>query len=919
MTSKSTVLFPLLFLSFLSSSLIAQPRRITRPINDRDRASLPGHVHPKARPEFDQGRVSPSQTLSYVTLTLAQSAEQKADLERLLVEQQTPGSPNYHHWLTPEEFAQRFGTSDSDIQQITAWLQGQGLTVAAVARGRGWIAFNGTASQVEAAFGTQLHNYLLDGELHFANATEPSIPAAITDVVSAIRGLHNFRPQARAYRQAAPDYNSSHGNHYLAPNDLATIYNITPLLNAGITGSGQNLVIAGQTRVVLSNVQQFRNAFNLPPNDPQIMLVPGSADPGVLRGDVDEAHLDLEWAGAVARNARILYVYSSDVFQSLQYAIDQNLAPVVSESYGECEVEAARSDVVSLRSWAQQANAQGITWFAPSGDSGAADCNSSQDTGFSVDLPSSIPEVTAVGGTQFQEGTAQYWNSTNDISGASALSYIPEAAWNDSVSQGQPSATGGGASIYFTKPYWQSVPGVPGDNVRHVPDISLNASPGHDGYLVYSSGGQQVFGGTSVPTPIFAGIAALLNQYLSAGGVGNINPRLYALAQTAPDVFHDVAAGDNIVTVSCPTRSRGCVSSPVGYSASLGYDQVTGLGSVDVYKLISNWNNTNASGSGAGRSLSIIANLSAVAVNDAIQLIATATDASGVTPSGTVQFTAGGVNLGSVPLGGSGGTATATLNLSGSQIPAASNITATYSDATAYIALPASILPRTSNASPSIAGVTNGASFKAAFAPGELISVFGSQLASSTQVAGSVPLPVTISGVTATVNGIIAPLYYSSAGQLNLQIPYGIPGGTNASLSVNSNGQVTSQSISIAAAAPGIFTDQSGALVPNASARVGQTISLYLTGGGDVSPSVATGGAPSLQTSISALPRVTQSLGVSVGGVQAPISFSGIAPGLVGVVQVNFQIPNGVPLGPQQVIVTVGTTTSPPATLNITN
>jgi uncharacterized protein (TIGR03437 family) len=905
----------------------AQPSRITRVIDNRDRIMLRGHIHPKALPQYDQGRVMPSLRLSYVTLTLGQSDTQKADLERLLVEQQTPGSPNYHRWLTPEQFAQRFGPSDADIARITAWLQSQGLTVTSVARGRGWIAFDGSAAQVESAFGTQLHHYSVNNELHFANATEPSIPAALAGAVTAIRGLHDFHPKARAHRQSVtPDY-VQFGTHYLAPGDIATIYDINALYSAGVNGSGQNLAVAGQTRVIISNVQLFRNNFNLPANDPQVMLVPASRDPGIVMGDVDEAHLDLEWAGAIARSAHIIYVYSTDVFTSTQYIIDQNLAPVVSASYGECEVEAFASDFTSLQASARQANAQGITWFAPSGDSGAADCNDSQNPGLSSDLPASIPEVTGLGGTQFQEGSGNYWVSSNSPTGGSTLSYIPEGAWNDSAAAGLPSATGGGASIFFAKPYWQSVPGVPGDNARHVPDVSLSASPSHDGYMIFTGGSLQGgWGGTSIPTPIFAGIAALLNQYLvsngvqSTAGLGNINPTLYALSQAVPAAFHDVTTGHNIVTVPCPMRGRsGCVTNPVGYSASVGYDQITGLGSVDVYKLVTNWSNAFGATQPAGVGLAMLTSQTTVAANDAVDLIATVTDGSGATPSGIVQFTAGGVGLGSAQLTGSGGTATATLTVTGSQLPAGANITATYSDQNVYAALQVSALSHSSNSVPSIAGVTNGASFKPGFTPGSLISVFGSQLAQSTEVAGSIPLPVSVTGVTVTVNGVVAPLYYSSPGQLNLQIPYETPAGTDATLTVNNYGQTASQQIPIASAAPGIFADATLTLVPYGSASRGQTIPLFITGGGGVSPAVSTGGTPSAQTATAALPRLTQNVGVTVGGMSAPIQFSGVAPGLVGVVQINFQIPSGAPLGGQQVVVTVGNVASPPVTLNLSN
>ena len=250
-----------------------------------------------------------------------------------------------------------------------------------------------------------------------------------------------------------------------------------------------------------------------------------------------------------------------------------------------------RSESSAFVQWAQQANAQGITWFAASGDDGAADCDDSQNPGLAVDLPGSVPEVTSVGGTEFVEGTGTYWSATNNANGASALSYIPETTWNDSAEDGEPSASGGGASVLFSKPSWQTGPGVPSDNARDVPDVSLNASDDHDAYMVYTSGSLQLYGGTSVPTPSFAGLTALLNQKLGSGGVGNINPKLYSLAQSEPRHLsrrhhrQQYRHGGLSAKSSRTARPR-----PVGYYAGVGYDQATGLGSVDAYKLVMGWN-----------------------------------------------------------------------------------------------------------------------------------------------------------------------------------------------------------------------------------------------------------------------------------------------------------------------------------------
>jgi len=908
-------------------------RRIVEPVDSLQRTVLAGNIHPKALPANDQGRVAPSLPVPYITIALAPSASQQADLDKFLVEQQTPGSPNYHHWLTPEEYGQRFGVSDTDITKITQWLQSQGLNLLSVARGRNWIAASGTAAQVEAAFQTEIHSYLVDGETHFANASAPSVPAAFGSVVKGIRGLNDFRMKPRLRPSLVkpdatkPHYTTSPGEtHFLAPGDFATIYDVTPLYAAGIDGSGQKIAIAGQIEVNLSDIEQFRSMFNLPANDPQPLLVPGSINPGnsAQSGDLAESDLDLEWSGAVAPNATIIFVYSNDVMTSVQYAIDQNLAPVVSVSYGSCEPETPASEYNSFVQWAQQANAQGITWFAASGDDGAADCDDSQNPGLAVDLPGSVPGVTSAGGTEFVDDGGTYWSASNNANGGSALAYIPGMAWNDSEEDGDPSASGGGASALFAKPAWQVGTGVPNDNARDVPDISLNASDDHDPDLVYTSGSLQAYGGTSLSAPSFAGLTALLNQHLGSRGVGNINPKLYSLAQSgwASGMFHDITSGNNMVTVGCSRRAVDCSAHEVGYYAGVGYDQATGLGSVDAYKLVMGWNGgSTTTPPPSSTNLTLLANLRTVAGNDVIYLMATVTSTNGTTPSGSVSFSIAGNSLGSALLTGSASTATATLAVNGLQLPVGSGtITASYNSASsASVAVSVTASGSTSSAVPAIAGVANGASFKQSFAPGAILSLFGTELSPVTQSASSVPLPLVASGVAVLVNGIAAPLYYVAPDQLNVQIPYEITAGTSALVSVNNNGQVTTRSFQIAAAAPGIFTNSTGALVPTASAALGQEIAFYITGTGTVSPAISDGAAPSESTALADLPHPVEPTSVTIGGAAAPIDFIGIPAGLVGVMQINVTVPNGIPAGAEPVVVTVGGVASAPATITITN
>ena len=468
------------------------------------------------------------------------------------------------------------------------------------------MVFTGTAAQIESAFDTEIHAYRVNGEKHFANATEPSIPITLETVVHGILGLDDFHlnlPKAPFGEPAVgsnripsrPKGTLSDGTHVLAPDDIAKIYDITRLYQAGIDGSGERLVVIGQSDIDLADIASFRSGFGLPINVPQVILVPGSPDPGTSTGNMGEADLDIEWTGAVARNSTIIYVNALTESISKLYAIDQNLAPVLSQSYGNCEGVVAASDAATALSLAQQANAQGITVLTASGDSGAAGCdiafnNPEASGGLAVSFPASIPEITAVGGTQFNEGSGNYWSTTNSPTGASALSYIPEMAWNESL-QAAPgfsaglAASGGGFSIFYSQPSWQVGPGVVPLNARAVPDVSLSAA-GHDPYLVVSGGQPTAYEGTSVATPTFAGMIALLNQYERSNGQGNINPNLYRLAQT--NIFHDITTGSNVVP--CVIGTSDCTTGSFGYSAGIGYDPVTGLGSVDAYNLVTEWN-----------------------------------------------------------------------------------------------------------------------------------------------------------------------------------------------------------------------------------------------------------------------------------------------------------------------------------------
>jgi uncharacterized protein (TIGR03437 family) len=1230
---RSAILFFL-----LASNFVLARDRITQSIDAGQTVVLHGPNRSKVIGRGDSGAVDESFPIEYATLMLKPADS----LEKFLEAQRDPSSPLFHRWLTPEQFGNRFGLSANDLAKLTGWLESQGLKVHDVARGRHWITFSGPAGRVNRAFNTEIHRYLVDGKMHFANATDPSVPAAFQDVVSSVEGLDDFEAypaSVRAKQQPSgdqPDYNSG-SSHYLAPDDISTMFNIAPLYKSSpaVDGTGQKIAVLGRTDIDLNDVRLFRTRFGLPANDPQVVLY--GPDPGTT-SDLAEADIDVQWSGAIARNATIIYVNSRSINTSAQYAVDQNLASVITESYENCEP----STSPVLRTIAQQANAQGITWMVASGDEGATICDRGGPTpqatkGLTVSLPASMPEVTAVGGTILDDSAGQYWAGANSSNGASAMSYIPERAWNDTVERNAIFGTGGGASVYFPKPVWQTGPGVPNDGARDLPDVALPASADHDGYLIYTGGKLSVYGGTSVGTPIFAGMIALANQYLLANGMlkqsglGNINPTLYRMAQSTPDAFHDITQGDNMEP--CQQGSPTCVNGMTGYSTGKGYDLATGLGSVDTFRLVTGWNQ------GATSVTTLVATPSNPALTDTVQLTATVrAQQSPATPTGTVQFMVGDAVIGSGSLAGSSGVATATmmstgaaliagsgrigalyggdLNLSGSggttslnvtyppgqsavvasvspnpiyqggttwlysvtltekagvpttitgftigttvepltffsstTIPAngsvvasisssglvapvnrvftitgadanghtwsqqltvpflaplgpvltpgirvastpaavqqnpnasaecqwshqitvqetggyqvnltsltsgstpgidiqsvfgttrlaaygtlqgtlcfsgltvpanktitlagtseigssvSSSVTVSYAAAAvtpaAFAVAPSSLqlsptgtlnlsfsvgVPawtasapsvnslanwltispasgtgsaaihltasgaglspgvyntivsiQASNAMPqaifvpvtftvgssgatSITGLANGASFQTEFAPGMSMAVFGSDLSPDTQAAKRFPLPLNAAGVSATVNGLTAPLYFVSPNQINLQIPYEAGAGP-AVLAVNNNGQIASFPFLVKPSAPGIFASN-GNLVPTPTAIAAQTVAMFITGDGDLTPTLATGTTPVAGTALKNLPQPRLSVAVTVGGLPAPVVFVGVTNGLAGATQVNFTVPANTPTGSQPVIVTVGGAASAPVNLTVSN
>lgn len=636
----------------------AQARsRLFGAIDDNDRVTLSGNRHPRLNRAEDRGRADDAMVVRRMILTLSPDAEQQRALEAFMASRRDPTSPFYGQWLTPAEYERQFGVSDADLAKVTQWLQSQGFTVDEVPQGRRSIVFSGAVRHIRKAFRTDMRQFRVDGRDHIANAADPSIPDALSAVVSGVVSLHDFRSRPmHANVRPAPNFTDSGGGHAMAAADFATIYNTKALTTQGIDGTGVSIAVLGRTNVVMGDMTTFRSAMGLPANPPQIIL--NGADPGRQTGDEGESDLDLQWAGAVAPGATIKFVTSASTAStdgidlSAQYAVSNNVADIVTLSYGLCEADLGTSATNFYNGLWQQAAAQGMSVFVSSGDSGAADCDASDATtatrGRGVNGLCTSPSATCVGGTQFDDtaNPAQYWTATNAANLGSALSYIPEKVWNESgnVSGGSGLwSSGGGASTVFTQPSWQTGVGVPNNGRRNVPDVSL-AAASHDGYLVYSSDNttstrtRYVFGGTSAAAPSFAGLMALVNQKAGARQ-GNANPRFYQLAALqangGPGYFHAVQGGNNSVPgVTGFTATTGTVT-PI-------YNQATGLGSVDGSVLVNQWAATLAAST-----TSLAANPATGGYNQSVTFTATVAGGGTATPTGTVQFKDGSANLGS--------------------------------------------------------------------------------------------------------------------------------------------------------------------------------------------------------------------------------------------------------------------------------
>ena len=521
-------------LMFAAVNTTAHPVvRVVQKVDNSKRTILYGHTPKTLQSAVNIGRVDPTTIAEHLILLLKSSPEQEREARRVIDEQQDKRTINFHQWMTPDEFGTAFGVHDSDIESVKAWLSSEGFTVENVNKSKRAIHFTGTIGQIEQAFQTEMHYFVMpNGETHASNDRDISVPEALSSVIAGMPTLNDFfrKPHkvdgGRFSRMKhGPKYTSSSTTHYVGPADFATIYNTAPLLAQGINGTGVTIGVVGRSDILMSDVQTYRQLFNLPVNDP--IFIHAGQDNGIEPGDDGESDLDVEISGGIAPGATVKFVIGTPTFlvdgitNSIEYIVENNVSDILSLSYGSCEeIEGAGGNSFNSQIF-EQAAAQGISVFVAAGDGGPAGCDlqgsqTYEVEGYAVGAEASTPYSVSVGGTEFYaDGTSPttYWSGTNNSTYlSSALSYIPEYPWNESrVASPVPSGDSGlsdlwsgsgGISAYYLQPSWQRGPGI-----NNSADPALTLGNGATGLWVTSvtltNGGGS--GYTAAPSITFTG------------------------------------------------------------------------------------------------------------------------------------------------------------------------------------------------------------------------------------------------------------------------------------------------------------------------------------------------------------------------------------------------------------------------------
>ena len=719
----------------------AEMPRVTKTIDNRIVSTIQQSHLTLVAKLTPAGNVADSTPMNHMQLVLKRSALREAALDSLIAAQHDPKSPKFHRWLTPQQYGKTFGVADADIAAAKSWLVSQGFTVNGVYPNDMQIDFSGTAGLVKNAFRTQESHYTINKTSHIANASDISIPTALQDVVVGIAGLNDLHPQAMHIAPKVAQFSTAtqkfkvrqpataaatsatnpeavsftNGARGLVPYDLAKMYGVDQLHANGVTGTGITIAVVEDSSMVPADWTNFVSQFNLGSYggtftqiQPQATGFTNCIDPTIaVPGEDDgETLLDAEWSTAMAPGAHIQVASCDDsnssnffggVFTAATNLINGTTRPdVISASYGYGEgfTDTASKTAIDLM-WAQ-ADAEGISVFVSSGDSGSnPSFNGGVISGAGIDANAfgTSPNDTVVGGTDtadvLEGTTSKYFSKTTNPVYGSALSYVPEIPWNQSCgnsvaakSVGLASALAfckqylkydpygyyitseagsGGPSSIDRKPAWQrQIHNAAKDQSRDVPDVALYAgSYGGYTYVITCTAAYpcvsgftapvELSGGTSLSSPMFAGIQALIDQGLAARGLpadqGNAAPTLYALAAeeyggatggapasleacsadngtkgTAKCVFHNVTSSGNstqciqqlpaLVSPDCyfygtisnyegefgsvqvgltSTSATQYTPKTAAYDTQQGWSFASGLGSVNATNLLAAW------------------------------------------------------------------------------------------------------------------------------------------------------------------------------------------------------------------------------------------------------------------------------------------------------------------------------------------
>jgi kumamolisin len=550
--------FMLIVVSLLAMRVVARADQNSRTV-------LNGQEVPLIQQAHLIQNTSPTQQLN---LSIGLQLRDPSGLDSLLSAIYDPNSPQYQQYLTPDQFEQMYAPTSDQVQQVSTYLQSQGMTVTSVAPNNLLIDATATVSQVQSAFSVNISTYQTGSHTFYANTNSPSIPTSISQLITSISGLDNsvtYQPLYQRMGQRIQKHGSTMATPSgFGPKDLSGAYNATPLQNAGILGDNQSVALFELDGYQSSDIDKYFSNFGITPT-PAITSEQVDGFNGVAGQGAIEVELDMEVVGAIAPHAHQFVYEGPNTTQGLNDTYNQivheNKAHIVSTSWGLCESLSGASELQTLDNIFKQGAAQGISFFAAAGDSGAYDC---ADGNLGVDSPASDPYVTGVGGTNLQ---------------LNAGAYGSESVWsNPSDTSRSPNGAGGGGGVSnkFAHPSWQTGPGTQSGN-REVPDVSADADPA-TGYATYCtvtnagcpSTGWIPIGGTSAAAPLWAGSMALIDQYLQSQNkavVGSANPTLYNLFNTSQPspAFHDITSGNNL-----------------HYNAGPGYDMASGIGSPDV-------------------------------------------------------------------------------------------------------------------------------------------------------------------------------------------------------------------------------------------------------------------------------------------------------------------------------------------------